>query len=145
MAWEIPGFTIPTLLAGGTAGTAGSDLSIPATVNSIALDSFRYMNVKVSGGLVVPVSAATDKSIGVLQNKPAPGNVCQIMMSGISRMRSNDAGIIIGSELYLDAFGMATTTRTGSSGPIGIAMEAAASANGFVIAVLLNPLGAYLT
>lgn len=145
MAWEIPGFTIPTLIAGGSVGVAGSDLSVAATVNSIAIDSFRYMNVKLSSGLVVPVSAATDKSIGVLQNKPAPGDVCQIMMSGISRMKSNDAGIIIGSELYLDVAGMATTTRSGSSGPIGIAMEAAASAGGFTIAVLLNPLGAYLT
>lgn len=145
MAFEVPGFTLGFLIAGGIAGTAGSDLSIAATVNSINLDSFRYMNVKVSSGLVVPVSAATDKSIGVLQNKPAPGDVCQIMTSGISRMRSNDASIVIGSEVYLDAFGMATTTRTGSSGPIGIAMEAAAASGGFVIAVYLNPLGAYVS
>lgn len=145
MAFEVPGFTLGMLIAGGTVNTAGSDLSFPATVNSIAVDSFRYMNVKLSGGLVVPVSAATDKSIGTLQNKPAPGDVCQIMTSGITRMRSNDAGIIIGSELYLDVAGMATTTRTGSSGPVGVAMEAAAAGSGFVIAVFLNPLGTYLT
>lgn len=145
MAFEVPGFNIPTLIAGGTAGTAGSDLSLPATVNSIVLDSFRYMNLKVSGGLLVPVTAATDKSIGVLQNKPVPGDAATVMMSGITRVRSNDATIIIGSELYLDAFGMVTTTRTGSSGSVGIAMEAAAASGGFVIAMLLNPLGAYLT
>jgi predicted RecA/RadA family phage recombinase len=103
------------------------------------------MAVKVSGGLVVPVSAATDKVIGVLQNKPVPGDVCQIMTSGISRMKSNDATITIGSELYLDVAGMATTTRTGSSGSVGIAMEAAAAGSGFTIAVFLNPLGTYLT
>lgn len=140
MAFEIPGFT-RGWLAGGTAGSAGSDLSIAATVNSIAVDSFRYMFVKFSGGLLVPCTAGTDFAVGVLQNKPAPGQIGQVMTSGVTRVRSNDASIVVGSTVYMDAFGMVKSTATASNHPIGIAEEAAASAGGYVIAVFLKQLG----
>jgi len=143
MAFEIPGFT-RGWIAGGTAGTAGSDLSIPATVNSIAIDSFRYLFVKFAAGLLVPVSAATDNAVGVLQNKPAPGQIGQVMTSGVCRVKSNDAGIVVGSKLYLDAFGFVTRTQTGSSGCIGVAEEAVTGSGGFTIAVFLKQLGAVI-
>ena len=140
MAFEIPGFS-RGWIAGGTAGTPGSDLSIAATVNSIALDSFRYMFVKHSGGVLVPVSGATDKAVGVLQNKPAPGQIGTVMTSGVTRVRSNDATIIIGTPVYIDAFGMAVSAAQ-TKQCVGIAEEAAPSGGGFVIAVCLRPFGA---
>jgi hypothetical protein len=142
MAWDIQGFDM-SQTAGGTLGQAGSDLSVATTVNSISCpNGYQYMAVKMSGGLVVPVTAATDAAIGVLQNKPAPGTAAQVRISGVTRMRSSDATITVGTTVYLDAFGMATHTKTGSSGSIGVAEEVSATAAGYMIAVLLKPLGA---
>lgn len=140
MAWEIPGFS-RSWTAGGTAGVAGSDLSVANTVNSISVDSYRYMFVKFSGGLIVPIQAATDFAVGVLQNKPVPGDPATVMISGVTRVRSNDAGITVGSAVYMDGFGMVKSTATSSNHPIGIAEEVAAAASGYVIAVCLKPFG----
>ena len=143
MAWDVPGFS-RSWIAGGTLGVAGSDLSVANTVNSIAVDSYRYMFVKFSGGLLVPVTAATDKAVGVLQNKPQPGAAGTVMISGVTRVRSNDATITVGTVIYLDAFGMATHTQTGSAGAVGVAEEVAAAGSGYVIAVCLKPFGAVI-
>lgn len=140
MAWDIPGFQ-RSWTAGGVAGTAGSDLSIAATVNSIAIDSFRYMFVKFSGGLIVPIAAGGDFAVGVLQNKPAPGQAATVMISGVTRVRSNDATIAVGSAVYIDAFGMVKATATAANHPVGIAEEVAATGSGYVVAVCLKPFG----
>lgn len=140
MAFEIPGFQ-RSWPAGGTLGTAGSDLSVAATVNSIAIDSFRYMFVKFSGSLLVPITAGGDFGLGVLQNKPQPGQMGSVMTSGVTRVRSNDATIIVGSTLYMDAFGMVKATATSANHPVGIAESVAPAGGGYVIAMCLKPFG----
>lgn len=140
MAWEIPGFS-RSWIAGGTTGQAGSDLSVAATVNGINIDSFRYMFVKFSGGLLVPIAAGGDFAVGVLQNKPAPGQPGTVMISGVTRVRSNDATITVGSAVYIDAYGMVKATATSANHPVGIAEEVAATGSGYVVAVCLKPFG----
>lgn len=140
MAFDIPGFE-RSWPAGGTLGVAGSDLSVANTVNSIAVDSYRYLFVKFSGGLLVPIAAATDNALGVLQNKPQPGQMGEVMISGVTKVRSSDASIIVGTPVYIDAYGMVTHTAA-SNHIVGIAEEVSATATGYVIAVCLKPFGA---
>jgi predicted RecA/RadA family phage recombinase len=140
MAFDIPGFE-RSWPAGGTLGVAGSDLSVANTVNSIAVDSYRYMFVKFSGGLLVPIAAATDNALGVLQNKPQPGQMGEVMISGVTKVRSSDASIVVGTPVYIDAYGMVTHT-VASNHIVGIAEEVSATATGYVIAVCLKPFGA---
>lgn len=141
MAFEIPGFQ-RSWTAGGTAGTAGSDLSISQTINSILCpNGYQYMFVKFAAGLLVPIAAATDQAVGVLQNKPAPGQAATVMLSGVTRVRSTDAGIIVGSVVYIDAFGMVKSTGTANQA-VGIAEEASANATGFMVSICLKPFGA---
>lgn len=141
MAFEIPGFQ-RSWTAGGTAGVANSDLSVAATVNSISCpNGYQYMFVRFNGGVLVPVTAATQPAVGVLQNKPAPGQAATVMISGVTRVRSSDAAITVGSVVYMDAFGMVTTTGTKSAAALGIAEEVSATAAGFIIAVCLKPFG----
>lgn len=142
MAFEIPGFQ-RSWIAGGTVGVANSDLSVAATVNSISCpNGYQYMFVRFVGGVLVPVTAATQVSIvGVLQNKPAPGQSATVMVSGVTRVRSSDNTITVGSMVYVDAFGM--VSHTGTAGYcVGIAEEVSATATGYVIAVCLKPFGA---
>lgn len=140
MAWDIPGFD-RSYTAGGTVGSAGSDLSIANTVNSISVDSYRYMFVRFVSGLIAPYTATSQAAIGVLQNKPAPGQPAQVRLSGVTRVRSSDATITVGTPVYIDAFGMANSTVV-SGKCIGVAEEVSASATGYMIAVCLKPLGA---
>jgi predicted RecA/RadA family phage recombinase len=143
MAFEIPGFQ-RGWTAGGTAGQANSDLSVACTVNSISCpNGYQYMFVKFSGGLLVPIAAATDAAVGVLQNKPVPGQEATVMTSGVTRVRSSSASITVGSKVYIDAFGMVTTTAQANQ-CVGVAEEVSATAAGYIIAVCLKPFGALI-
>jgi hypothetical protein len=147
MAFEIPGF-MRSWTAGGTAGTAGSDLSIPNTAGGISIQSYQYMFVRFNSGLIVSISATTQEAIGVLQNKPAPGQAAQVMTSGVTKVRSSDATITIGTPVYVDQYGFANSAAINGTGTpvgnkcVGIAEEVSATATGYMIAVLLKPLGA---
>lgn len=142
MAWEIPGFQ-RSWIAGGTVGVANSDLSVAATVNSISCpNGYQYMFVRFSAGLLVPVTAtAQNPIVGVLQNKPAPGQPATVMISGVTRVRSSDSTITIGTPVYVDAFGMVSATViTGRC--VGVAEEVSATSTGYMVAVCLKPFGA---
>lgn len=142
MAFEIPGFQ-RSWIAGGTAGVANSDLSVACTVNSISCpNGYQYMFVRFVGGVLVPLSGSNQTGVvGVLQNKPAPGQSATMMVSGVTRVRSSDAAITVGSQVYVDAFGMVKTAATAGY-CVGIAEEVSATAAGYVIAVCLKPFGA---
>jgi Uncharacterized conserved protein (DUF2190) len=142
MAADIQGF-MRSWIAGGTAGVAGSDLSISQTINSIVSPTgYQYLFVKVVAGLIVPCTAVTDKAVGVLQNKPAPGQPGTVMVSGVTKVKSSDATITIGSPVYIDAFGFANATPQ-TKQCVGMAEAVSATATGFMISVLLRPLGAF--
>lgn len=138
MALEIPGFQ-------RSWPVGATDLGSLTTINSIVrTNGYQYMFVKFAAGLLVPVTAATDKAVGILQNKPHVGDYATVMMSGVSRVASADAGIVVGSVVYLDAFGMVTRTQTSTAGAVGVAEEASANGSGFTIAVCLKPFGAVI-
>lgn len=142
MAFEIPGFQ-RSWIAGGTVGVANSDLSVACTVNSISCpNGYQYMFVKFSGGVLVPVAAVGDFAVGVLQNKPTPGNVGTVMISGVTRVRSSDNTITVGSPIYIDAFGMVKGSPQSSNLCVGVAEEVSATNSGYIIAVCLKPFGA---
>ena len=147
MAFEIPGFN-RSWTAGGTAGSAGSDMSLPVTLNSISLPSMQYLFVCYINSLVVPVSAsgATNQNltVGVLQNKPAPTQAATVQISGVTRVHSEDATIVPGTVVFCDRFGMAISSAgtNPSTHAVGIAESVAATATGYMIGVLLKPLGA---
>lgn len=147
MAFEIQGFQ-RSWIAGGTAGSANSDLSVACTVNSISCpDGYQYMFVAFNaGGLLVPLTSSNlNTAVGVLQNKPAPGQPATVMLNGVTRLRSADASIVIGSPVYIDQYGMATLTAgTKTTHQVGIAELASANGTGFMISVCLKPFGALL-
>lgn len=121
MAVEIPGFSL-TLEAAG-------DLS-----------SSQYLFVKMSGAQCTVATGATDKCVGVLQNKPAAANrAATIVVSGVSKCVAAGA-ITAGTVVYIDATGKVTGTAA-SNTPVGVTLTASAS-SGDLISVLLRPLGA---
>lgn len=123
MAYEIPGFTRSYESAADLSGTF-----------------LRF--VKLSGAVIVPVTAATDDAIGVLQNKPAPNTASPsgtVMTSGVTRCMSGKA-LAAGVAVYLDTSGRVTDVSSAGNS-VGIT-ETACSAVDQVVSVLLKPLGA---
>ncbi len=120
-SYEIPGFTRSLSAAG-----------------DLTASKFRF--VKMSGATITAVAAATDKGIGVLQNKvAAAGDAGTVMISGVTRVFSG-AAITAGSAVYLDSVGRVTTVAQAGQ-CVGVAEQAATAADQ-LIAVLLKPLGA---
>jgi len=78
---------------------------------------------------------ADEVAFGVLQDKPTSGKVGLIRIEGTSKVVASGA-ISYGAKVYSDANGKATAT--GTTNPIGIALEDA-SANGDIIEVRLIP------
>lgn len=107
MATEIRGLCVGLL-------TASADLSAQ-----------QYKFVKVSGNLTVTVcAAATDKPIGVLQNKPISGGIADVMVTGVTKMALG-ATVVAGDDLTSDATGRAITAvaAAGANRIMGVALQ----------------------
>lgn len=119
-SYEIPGFTRSYLCVADLTAT-------------------RFRFVKMSGATIVPIAAATDKGVGVLQNTPkVAGDAGTVMISGVTRVFSG-AAITAGAAVYLDSVGRVTTVAQAGQ-CVGFAEQAAAGAD-VLIAVLLKTLG----
>jgi|ERR1051325_5207730 hypothetical protein len=103
MAYEIPGFVLGTLLA-------GDDLS-----------SAQYRFVVGTAGDLIGVCGSAAQPLGVLQNAPEEGEVCQIMTSGVSKVICDDTVAEFG-QIEVGTSGGADTLASGFS--VGMALEA---------------------
>ena len=84
----------------------------------------QYCFVKVTGALTVGLStAATDLTIGVLQNKPQQaGGAATVAIRGVSNVVAGD-DIAAGATVVPDSDGKAVTSGVGET-PFGIALKA---------------------
>lgn len=121
MSYDIPGQT--------RSYNAAGDLS---------LSFLRF--VKLNGATIAAVSAATDKGVGVLQNKPAvAGAAGTVMITGVTRAMSGIA-LAAGVPVYLDALGRVTSVAVAGQ-CVGVT-ETAVTAADLAVSLLLKPLGA---
>ena len=143
MAFDIQGFTRSWTIG-------ATDLSAAATINTVVCPTgYQYMFVRFVGGLLVPVTANSQQAVGILQTyaaRPANGQAGTVMISGVTKVRSHDANIVVGSPLYMDNFGMVVTTGGSGAGSVvvGVAEEAAATGTGFLVSMCMKPLGAFV-
>lgn len=76
---------------------AGEDLSAQAK---------QFLIVKLSSGAVVACTGTTDKPFGVLQNRPASGDMAEVCIFGITKVRSN-AGLSVDDSIGTSSDGEA--------------------------------------
>lgn len=121
MSYDIPGFNRSYVTAG--------DLS-----------ASWYRFVKLAGATAVACTLATDKGVGVLQNKPAvAGAAATVSITGVTRVFSGIA-LAAGVPVYLDSIGRVTSVaQVGQC--VGVT-ETACTAIDQLVSVLLKPLGA---
>lgn len=119
MSYEIPGFKLGTL-------KASADLS-----------ANQYHFASISGTGTVGLCGAGLEAIGVIQNKPASGDVVELDCDGVTKVVAG-AAITPGTEARVmsDGTGRAITA-TSTNKVLGFALEAATAA-GQIIAVKLR-------
>jgi hypothetical protein len=81
MAWELPCFKSTFI--------AGADLTA---------NQFHYVKLNANNQVIL-CAAATDTSIGILQNTPASGEGAEVMMLGVSKVRVGAGGAIAAGNL----------------------------------------------
>jgi hypothetical protein len=112
------------------------------------LSASQYKFVKLVGGVLSSVTAATDAAVGVLQNKPNAAGVGvfkggerssgTVMVDGVSRVKAGKA-LAAGVAVYLDAQGRVTDVVVAGK-CVGVT-ESACSAADQLVSVLIKPLG----
>lgn len=117
MAYEIPGFVLGTLVA-------GDDLSTK-----------QYRFVVGTAGDLIGVAAAAGQALGVLNNAPAEGEVCEIVTDGVAKVVCDDTVTEFG-QIEIGTNGGADDLASGFA--VGYALEA-----GVVNQVISVRLGEY--
>lgn len=92
----------------------GQCLKIGHLVAGADLSTHQYKFVEITGaGTVNVCNAATDRPIGVLQNKPTSGQACEIVVIGVTKV-SSDAALTAGTLIGTSADGQADAKTPGT-------------------------------
>lgn len=103
MAYEIPGFSFSLI--------AGQDLSTSL---------FCGVDVSSAGKAALPVQGK--RCIGILQNKPASGEVATIVTTGVSKVKIGITGLVAGNNVTVDDDGTIIQS-TNLDRAIGVALK----------------------
>jgi hypothetical protein len=120
MSYEIPGFTVGTLLA-------GADLSAKQYTFVVANSSSQVVSATAAGDV-----------LGVLQNAPVAGAAAQVMTGGVSKVLVGTGGVTAGHAVQVAATSFGAVNASTGKG-VGIALETGVA--GQIVAVLLKDLG----
>lgn len=127
-----------------TQGAAILDLSMKANAD---LSAKQFFCVEMTAADTCDlVNAATDRVLGILQNKPKSSEAAQVRCLGVSKAVSDGSGtaIAVGDYVGADANGRLIKKGTADNAVLGLAMDAS-SASGTVIRVLIIPLSFFRT
>lgn len=105
---------------------------------SVSLETKQYYIVKQhTDGTVILSAAATDKHVGVLENKPAVGKAALVQIAGTAKVIAGGT-IAVGAWVTSDSNGKAVATTTDKDVVIGKYLGSASAASGDIIEVQLG-------
>lgn len=108
---------------------AGADLSA---------EQFKFVKLNSSGDVVV-AAATTDRPIGVLQNTPTSGQVADVAIAGITKVKAGGTASV-GNPVFTSASATAVTATIGSAASTfyvqGTFLEDASA--GQIVSVVIN-------
>lgn len=104
------------------------------------LSALQYTAVTAAAGKATASTAASDKAIGVLQNKPVAGENAKVMVLGVSKWTAGAALATQGTALTSGTGGKALAVATAAGYALGISLTTAA-ADGGIIRALINATG----
>ena len=105
---------------------------------SVDLDTKQYYLVKQhTDGTIILAAAATDKIVGVLQNKPKIGEPALVRWGGTSKVKLGGT-VTVGAWLTATTDGTAIATTTDKDVVIGKLLAGASGASGDILEVQLH-------
>ena len=104
---------------------AGADLSANSNL---------YKAVKIASDGDIELAAADEQAVGILQNQPKSGEICEIRKLGGSLARAG-GDITINARLKADANGELVVTTTANDEYIATAIKAAADGDIFPVEI----------
>lgn len=117
----------------------GPQIKIPGLTASADLSAKQYYFVKMSGNKTVTVcAAATDKPVGVLQNKPTSGQEAEVCGIGVTKV-SSDAALTAGTLIGTSSDGQADAKTPGTDTTeytVGQVLMASGAANELATALV---------
>lgn len=122
-------------------GTESQEIFDASFKAAADLSAKQFFIMKPSAADTIAIAAAaTDLSIGVLQDKPKSGEAGRVRVLGISKVVSDGSGtaIAVGDRVGPNSSGKAVKKATADYNCIGIALDAS-TADGTIIRVLLIP------
>lgn len=113
-------------------------LDIPGLLAGANMTTSQFLAVKLAStdGEVVVVNATTDVAIGILQNNPADGDVAEVRILGVSKMKMA-VTVVQGDVLGWNTTGQGTSRANAGSRAFGIVVEDSTDA-GDISTVLLT-------
>lgn len=109
---------------------AGADLSAAA-------NQYKFVKLNTTADAVVLAASAGEKVIGVLQDTPASGEACEVVIFGITKVAAGGT-YNPGTTLTTTAAGLADTATTGNE-RLGQAIETGTT--GTIRTMFFNPFG----
>ncbi len=115
----------------------GKYLGIPGLVAGADLSAAQYKCVKLAStaGEVIASAAATDTTIGILQNDPADGEPADVAHSG-SCLAVAEASVSRADLLASNSTGQVQATTSANNKLIGVAIEASTNAGELILIAL---------
>lgn len=96
-----------------------------------------YFVKQHTDGTMILAAAATDKIVGVLQNKPAVGAAALVRIGGTTKVIAGGT-IAVGAYVTSDGNGKAIATTTDKDVVRGVYLGAASASSGDIIEILLT-------
>lgn len=110
--------------------------SFTCGASSLATKQF-YIVKQHTDGTAILSAAATDKHLGVLQNKPAVGQAALVRFNGTTKVVSGGT-IAVGAWVTADSNGKAVATTTDKDVVIGKYLGTASASSGDIIEIQLG-------
>ena len=105
------------------------------------LSAKQYQLVEISGDNQVDLcDGATDKVVGILQNKPIAGQACEIMVVGMSKLLAGTGDLTAGDLWGTSATGTGITKTTDKDHYNGLVLEGASDTNYATVLIGCGPM-----
>lgn len=104
------------------------------------LSGKQYYLVEISGNNQVDVcDGATDKVVGILQNKPVAGQACEIMVVGMSKLLAGSGDLAAGDLWGTSATGTGIAKSTDKDHYNGLVLDGALDTNYATVLIGCGP------
>ena len=104
---------------------------------TLAAQQYRFVKLHTDGTVII-ASSEGEVVIGVLQNKPAVGQACEIIAIGVTKLKTDGTAHAEGGKLKTDGSGNADLADTTGDHVVGTALTTPTATAGVIFTALIQ-------